>query len=274
VVLPGARVIVPLTILGAEFHPPSTKDFVFDCWGGSFSVGGIEFCVNFVVFLVLLTSLIFFLLFYVAFRKPSVVPRKLQMVMELGVQFVRENIAVPMLGGAADTFMPLLATFFFFIFFGNLLEVAPAINFSANSRVGFPLVLATISWITYNTVGIRKHGFFGYLKHTCIIDAAPWWLRYTLLMLIEFVSNILVRPITLTVRLAANFIAGHFLLAIFFLGTIFFLENGPKTWILAAFSFPMAVILVGFELFVAALQAFIFAILSASYIGQAMSEEH
>jgi len=94
------------------------------------------------------------------------------------------------------------------------------------------------------------------------------------LMLIEFVSNILVRPITLTVRLAANFIAGHFLLAIFFLGTIFFLENGPKTWVLAGVSFPFAIVLVGFEIFVAALQAFIFAILSASYIGQAMAEEH
>ena len=261
-------------ILAAEFHPPSTKDFVFGCWGGSFSVGGIEFCVNFIVFLVLLSSLAFFLLFFVAFRKPAVVPGKLQMLMELGIQFVRENIAVPMLGPAADAFMPLLATFFFFIFFGNLLEIAPAINFSQNSRVGFPLVLALISWVTYNTVGIVKHGFFGYLKQSCIIDAAPAALRYTLLMVIEFVSNILVRPITLTVRLAANFVAGHFLLAIFFLGTIFFIENGPKTWILAGFSFPMSVLLVGFELFVAALQAFIFSILSASYIGQAMAEEH
>ena len=94
------------------------------------------------------------------------------------------------------------------------------------------------------------------------------------MLLIEFVSNIIVRPITLTVRLAANFIAGHFLLAIFFLGTVFFLQNGPKTWILAGVSFPFAIVLVGFEIFVAALQAFIFAILSASYIGQAKAEEH
>ena len=195
-------------------------------------------------------------------------------MVELGIQFVRENIAVPMLGHDADTFMPLLTTFFFFILFGNMFEVVPGINFSANSRVAIPLVLAIISWVTYNAVGIRKHGFIGYLEHTCIIPAAPGYLRYTLLMLIEFVSNILVRPVTLTVRLAANFIAGHFLLAIFFLGTIFFLEDGPKTWVLAGVSFPFAIVLVGFEIFVAALQAFIFAILSASYIGQAMAEEH
>jgi F-type H+-transporting ATPase subunit a len=261
-------------LLAATFEAPSTKDFVYGCWGGALKLLGFDVCINFIVFLLLMTTLIFLSLFYFAFRTPRLVPGKLQMLMELGVDFVRENIALPMLGQDADRFMPLLATFFFFILIGNMFEVIPGFSFSANSRVAIPLVLALISWVTYNAVGIRKHGFFGYLRHTCIIDAAPWWLRYTLLLLIEFVSNIIVRPITLTVRLAANFLAGHFLLAIFFLGTIFFLENGPKTWILAGFSFPLAVILVGFEIFVAILQAFIFAILSASYIGQAMAEEH
>ncbi len=261
-------------ILAASFEPPSTNDFVYGCWGPSIKIAGFDFCLNFIVFLVLLTTVIVLALFFFALRKPTTVPGKFQLMVELGVQFVRENIAVPMLGHDADTFMPLLTAFFFFILFSNIFEVVPGINFSASSRVAIPLVLAIISWVTYNTVGIRKHGFIGYLRHTCIIPAAPGYLRYTLLMLIEFVSNILVRPITLTVRLAANFIAGHFLLAIFFLGTIFFLENGPKTWVLAGVSFPFAIVLVGFEIFVAALQAFIFAILSASYIGQAMAEEH
>ncbi len=261
-------------ILAASFEPPSTKDFVYGCWGPSIKIAGFDFCLNFIVFLVLLTTVIVVALFFFALRKPTTVPGKFQLMVELGVQFVRENIAVPMLGHDADAFMPLLTAFFFFILFSNIFEVVPGINFSASSRVAIPLVLAIISWVTYNTVGIRKHGFIGYLRHTCIIPAAPGYLRYTLLMLIEFVSNILVRPVTLTVRLAANFIAGHFLLAIFFLGTIFFLEDGPKTWVLAGVSFPFAIVLVGFEIFVAALQAFIFAILSASYIGQAMAEEH
>jgi F-type H+-transporting ATPase subunit a len=261
-------------ILAASFEPPSTKDFVYGCFGPSIKVAGFDFCLNFIIVLVLATTLIVLALFFLAFRKPTTVPGRFQLMMELGVQFVRENIAIPMLGSSGDAFMPLLTSFFFFILIGNLFEVFPGVNFSHNSRVAFPLVLAIISWVTYNAVGIRKHGFFGYLRHTCIIPAAPGWLRYSLLMLIEFVSNIVVRPITLTVRLAANFLAGHFLLAIFFLGTIFFLEDGPKTWVLAGVSFPFAVVLVGFEIFVAALQAFIFAILSASYIGQAMAEEH
>lgn len=261
-------------ILGATFEPPGTEDFVYGCVGPGYKIFGFTLCFNFIIFLVVMTTLIILVLFFLAFRKPKTVPGKFQLMMELGIQFVRENIALPMLGPDAEIFMPLLVSFFFFILIGNMFEVVPGFSFSANSRVAIPLVLALISWVTYNVVGIRKHGFIGYFRHTCIIPAAPGYLRYTLLLLIEFVSNIIVRPITLTVRLAANFIAGHFLLAIFFLGTVFFLENGPKTWILAAVSFPFAVVLVGFEIFVAALQAFIFAILSASYIGQAKAEEH
>jgi F-type H+-transporting ATPase subunit a len=261
-------------VLAAEFHPPGTGDFTFRCLGPSIKILGGDLCFNFINFLVLLTLLVLFGLFYFAFRKPTVVPSKLQAMMEMGVDFVKEGIAVPMLGHEAAKYVPLLTAFFFFIFVGNLFEIFPFINFSANSRVAFPLVLALISWVVYNAVGIKKHGFFGYLKLTCIIPAAPAILRYSLLMLIEFVSNILVRPITLTVRLTANFIAGHFLLAIVFAGTYFFITNGLITWPFALVSFPLAVVLVGFELFVAVLQAFIFSILSASYIGQAMAEEH
>lgn len=261
-------------VLAAEFHPPGTGDFTFRCLGPSLEILGGDLCLNFITFLILLTLIGLFALFFFAFRNATVVPGKLQAMMEMGVDFVKEGIAVPMLGHDAGRFVPLLAAFFFFILVGNLFEVFPFINFSANSRVAFPLVLALISWVVYNGVGIKKHGFFGYLKHTCIIDAAPAVLRYLLLMPIEFVSNIIVRPITLTVRLSANFIAGHFLLAIVFAGTYFFITNGVITWIFAVFSFPLSVALVGFEVFVAILQAFIFSTLSASYIGQALAEEH
>ena len=261
-------------VLAATFEAPSTRDFVYGCWGPGLDLGGWHLCLNFITFLVFLTFVLFLVLFYRAFRSPTVVPGKLQTMLELGIAFVREQIAIPVLGQDADRFLPLLASLFFFILIGNLFEVVPGFNFSANSRVAFPLTLAIIAWLTYNIVGIRKHGFFGYLKHTCIIGDAPWWLRYTILMVIEFVSNIIIRPITLTVRLTANFLAGHFLLAIFFLGTVFFLEGGPKTWLLVPVSFGFSVILVGFEIFVAVLQAFIFAILTASYIGSSLAEDH
>jgi F-type H+-transporting ATPase subunit a len=260
-------------MVAAVFEPPSTKDFVFGCFFGG-KVFGIDMCFNFVTALVVASVVIFIAIFLLAFRRPKVVPGKFQALMEMGLSFVREQIALPMLGQDADKYMAFLATLFFFILIGNLFEVAPWVNFSANSRVAYPLVMAVLAWIVYNVAGIRKHGFVGYLKFTCIIPAAPGWLRYSLLMLIEFISNIIIRPITLTVRLAANFIAGHFLLAIFFLGDVFFLKDGPKTWALLGVSAPLSLILVAFEVFVALLQAFIFAMLTASYIGGVLAEEH
>jgi F-type H+-transporting ATPase subunit a len=257
----------------AQFHPPTTKDFVWPCWGGSLEIGGLTFCMNFIFFLVLLSFVLFILLFYLAFRRPQVVPGKLQSIMEVGVQFVRENIAAPMLGRDGDRFMPLLVTLFFFILLGNLLEVVPGINFSHNSRIAFPIAMAIVSWVTFNVVGIRKHGFVGYVKHVLFPPGAPAWL-YPLLVPIEFITQIIVRPITLSVRLAANFLAGHFLLAVFFLGTIAMLQSGGIPVIFGPFAFAIAVALVGFEIFVALLQAFIFSILTASYIGGAMAEEH
>jgi F-type H+-transporting ATPase subunit a len=256
----------------AAFEPPSTKDFVWGCWGPSFSVAGASFCLNFIIFLVLFGLVLFLGFFYFGLRKPSVVPGKQQSMVELGIQFVRENIALPMLGNESDRYMPLLATLFFAILFWNIFEVVPGINFSSNSRIAFPLVMALIAWVTYNAVGIRKHGFLGYMKHVLFPPGAPKVL-YLLLVPIEFVTGILIRPITLSVRLWANFLAGHFLLAVFFLGTVAMLQGG-FTAIFAPFSFAIAIALVGFEIFVSVLQAFIFTILTASYIGGAMAEEH
>lgn len=262
--------VIPAVL--AKFEPPTTKDFVWPCWGGSVDIGGLSFCMNFIYFLLLLSFVVFIVLFTLAFRAPSVVPRRLQSVMELGIQFVRENVAIPMIGREGDRFMPLLTTLFFFIFLGNILEIVPGINFSHNSRVAFPMSMAAVSWVTFNAVGIRKHGFVGYAKHVLFPPGAPLWL-YPLLVPIEFVTQIVVRPITLSVRLAANFLAGHFLLAVFFLGTIALLQGGILA-IVGPFAFAIAIALVGFEIFVSILQAFIFAILTASYIGGAMAEEH
>jgi F-type H+-transporting ATPase subunit a len=257
----------------AQFHPPTTKDFVWACWGPSLEVpGGLSFCLNFITFLVLLGFVCCIAFFFIGLRRPALVPGKMQSLVESGIQFVRENIAIPMIGPEGDRFMPLLATLFFAIFFWNIFEVVPGVNFSSNSRIAFPLVMAVIAWITYNAVGIGRHGFAGYLKLALFPPGAPLWL-YPLLVPIEFVTTILIRPITLSVRLAANLLAGHVLLAVFFLGTIALLQGGWLA-VFAPISFAISVALVGFEIFVSLLQAFIFAILTASYIGGAMAEEH
>src|SRR5205823_13061308 len=163
---------------------------------------------------------------YLAFRKPTIVPGKFQVLMEGAVEFVRTQVVIQMIGPEGLPFLAFLSTLFFFIFFGNILEVIPFVSFPLNSRLAFPLVMALISWVVYNTVGIRRHGFFGYLKLVMFPPGVPVLMKGPL-ALIEFFSVIIVRPITLTVRLTANMIAGHFLLAVFFLGTIVLLTGFP-----------------------------------------------
>jgi F-type H+-transporting ATPase subunit a len=258
-------------ILGVPFERPTTKDFVWDCWGPMIKIGPIHFCYNFIFFLLTIAVVATILFFVIGLRKPKIVPGKFQSVVEMGMEFVRQQVIMQMIGPDGLPYLAFLSTLFFFIFFGNILEVIPGVNFPLNSRIAFPIVMALIAWITYNTIGIRRHGFLGYMKIVLFPPGAPWWL-YPLLAPIEFISIILVRPLTLSVRLFANMVAGHFLLAVFFLGSLALLTGFP--YVLGLVSFGVGVALVGFEIFVAGLQAFIFAVLTASYIAGAMAEEH
>lgn len=258
-------------VLAASFERPTTKDFVWPCWGPSIKIGGITFCYNFVFFVLTIAFATTILFFVLALRDPKIVPGKFQSLVEMGVEFVRNQILIQMVGPEGMGFLAFLSTLFFFIFFGNILEIIPFVGFPLNSRIAFPIVMAIVSWVVYNAVGIRKHGFFGYMKIVLFPPGAPIPL-YFLLTPIEFITVILVRPLTLSVRLFANMVAGHFLLAVFFLGTVALLSTPP--YALGLVSGALAVVLVGFEIFVSGLQAFIFAILTASYIGGALAEEH
>jgi F-type H+-transporting ATPase subunit a len=255
-----------------HFERPSTKLFVWDCVTNPVRFLGVDFCVNRVLLLTILVVLMFLGLFFLAFRNPKVVPGKLQMLMEMGIEFVRNQVVVQMIGPEGMRFLPFLAALFFYIFIGNILEVLPGISFPLNSRIAFPMVLAVLSWILYNYVGIRQNGLGGYLKAVLFPPGAPKAM-YLLITPIEFFTVIIVRPITLTLRLTFNMFAGHLLLTLCFLGTAFLL-NDVVTATLGLFTFAFGVVLVGFEIFVAGLQAFIFAVLTASYIAGAAHPEH
>ena len=264
----------------AEFEKPTTKDFVWPCWGPSAKILGSTVCYNFIFFLMTLAVVITIVGLWLALRKPSIVPGKYQLIVETGFQFVRENVVQQMIGTEGTPFFPFLAALFFYIFAANILEVVPGINFTMNTRIAFPLVLALIAWIVYNVVGIRRHGAWRYFKKVVLPPGIPrkpfilWVILRPLVGVIEFVSVIVFRPITLSVRLFANMVAGHFLLAVFFLGTIALLSSGSYLIAFGVFSGAMAVLFVGFEIFVSILQAFIFAVLTASYISEAMASGH
>lgn len=254
---------------GGEFEvPPVGELFNFR---PLVELGGL-FDINRVVLITLFATLAAMLLFGLAFRRPQVVPGRLQNVAETMIGFVRDQIALDVIGPEGRRFVPLLTTFFIFIFFNNVMEILPLVNFPTTSRIALPLFLALISWLTYLAVGIRTQGPIRYFKDIAFPPGVPKAI-YILLTPIEIVSNLLLRPFTLMIRLFANMVAGHILLSIVFFAIHVFLAFRPglPVGILVLLISPLAV---GFELFVAALQAYIFTILTAVYISGSVHPEH
>src|SRR5262249_36941308 len=159
-------------------------------------------------------------------------------------------------------FAPYLATIFVFVFVTNLWSIVPLAQISPNSHLAFPVVLAVLTWFVYIGLGIKKHGFFGYLKHACVQPGVPLWLQ-PILVPTEFLSNLLLRPITLAVRLFANMFAGHMILLVFTLGGVALWNAGPLLLKPAAIgSWAFAIVMTLFELFILSLQAYVFTLLS------------
>lgn len=232
---------------------------------------GTPFAVNRVVLLMWIASLLCILFFWAGVRRASIVPRGWQNVTETAYLFVRNNIAVDTIGPEGVRYAPYLTALFFFIFFGNLLEIVPGINFPVNSRMAIPIFLAFLTWLIFNFIGIRKQGFVNYFKGTLFPPGVPVFIR-PLLALIELFSVFVIRPLTLAIRLLANMMAGHVLLTIFFLFTHQFLLEDVKlaTIPLGILTAVVAAGLIVFELLVIAIQAYIFTMLTAFYIAEAL----
>jgi F-type H+-transporting ATPase subunit a len=224
--------------------------------------------------LVLAAGLVF-LFFYAAAKQRAMVPGKLQFIGESAYGFVRNSIARDIIGSHDFIrYVPYLLALFFFILLNNFFGSIPFIQFPTFSRAGMVYALAALSWVIYNVAGIRRHGFLGYLK----LQTVPAGISGAMLLLLvplEFLSNIVVRPVTLALRLFANMLAGHLLILLFALGGEYLLVHGAGlikpvgilAWLLfIAISF--------LELLVQFLQAYVFVLLNAMYISGALAEEH
>ena len=220
-------------------------------------------------------TLILLLMFARGFGKPKLIPGKLQNMLEAGVfDFVRDQIALPTIGPEGAAWVPFLTAMFFWIFLNNFMSLFPIIQFPVTSRMAYPATLAIMVWFIYNGVGIQKNGFFRYFKNIMFPPGVPVIIR-PLLALIEFFSTVIVRPITLSVRLFANMVAGHLILGVLFIGSSVFIAGGALGKVGWVAPFGMAAgFIMPLELFVIFMQAFIFTILTAVYLGGAIHQEH
>ncbi len=260
------RTLSVTTLASGEFHAPSLTDF----FPPAVLFEGTPFELDRLMLVRLLMTAVLVAVMLLAFRSPRIIPRGLQNVAEIGLVFVKEQISEEVLGKETGRkFFPLIATIFFTVLFLNFSGIIPGLNISSNARIGMPLVLAAIAYIAFNYVGIKKYGFFTYLRSSIVVPNVPPAL-HVLLIPIEFVSTFILRPFTLTVRLMANMLAGHIMLVLFFSATWFFLFDAAA-WmkVFSPFSLLAGLGFTLFEMLVIFLQAYVFALLTAVYIGLA-----
>ncbi len=235
-------------------------------------IGPFNLSINRIVVLIWLATIVTAAFYLIAFRSPKIVPSGIQNLGEAVVEFVRNGIVYQVMGPEGEKYVPFLTTIFTYIFVLNVFEITPLINMPVTGRFAVPMVLTLVVYIVFNFVGFAQ-GPIKYLKAVLFPPGVPKFL-YLFVTPIELISVFLIRPFSLAVRLFANMVAGHIMLAIFF-GT-----TAATFWPLRASSlvtplpFAFALVLVGFELFVSLLQAYVFTILSGLYIADAMHPAH
>ena len=201
-------------------------------------------------------------------------PRGIRNVAESTVEFIENGVVMQTMGRDGLGWTPFLLSLFTFIYLCNVPGIIPFLQMPATARMALPAALALMVWVVYNGAGIKHQGFIGYFKSVLFPPGVPKAL-YVLVTPIEFISAIIVRPFSLAVRLFANMLAGHILLVTFALLTESLFQAKDKILIpFGVLPMGMLIFLTGFEVLVAFLQAYIFTILTAVYIGGAVHPEH
>ncbi|MER7206709.1 F0F1 ATP synthase subunit A [Streptosporangium sp. NPDC000239] len=212
---------------------------------------------------------------FAAFSRPKLVPRGVQNVGELAYEFVREQIARPNLGRDSDRWMPLLFTMFLFVWIMNLFGSIIFIQFPVMSRIGYPAVLAIGVWVLVMYLGIKNQGPIKFFTNVMFPPGLPTWI-YFLVAPIELVSTFFLRHITHAIRLFATMMAGHLIIGLFSeVGWHFlFVQLTPLGAPVGVLGVVMTLLLTAFELFIQALQAYVFALLTAMFINDALHAAH
>lgn len=228
------------------------------------------------VFTMILASILLFLLFRAVVRgyqkNDGKAPRGIQSFMEPIFVFIRDEVAIPFLGPKYEKYLPFLMSIFFFILGLNLIGQIPIFPGSGNvtGNLSVTLVLALVAFLVTNLNG-NAH----YWQHIFWMPGVPAWIK-VILTPVE-IMGVFIKPLTLMLRLFANITAGHIVIIIF-VSLIFIFGNAGESVAGAGLgglmAVPLTLFMMAIELLVAFIQAFVFCILTASYIGAAIEEGH
>jgi F-type H+-transporting ATPase subunit a len=261
--------VSPIAAAGADtFVAPGVSDF----WQPLFGDGAAAITRPAIVYA--LSAILICVVLIRSTRQLSIVPSKGQALIESAYNLIRNSVGRDIIG-AKDfkPFLPLLFSLFIVLLVNNLFGVVPLIQFPTFSRLGFPVALTIVVYITYHVVGIRRKGLIGYFK-SFVPSGLPSWL-VPIIFVLEFVTYFVTRPVTLALRLFGNMFAGHLLLLVFTFGGEFLLLHSTNVnKVSGVLSFFFTIVMSFFEILIEFLQAYIFVLLTAVYIAGAVADEH
>lgn len=252
---------------------PSNVNELFEFRDAIFNIG--PFPMTRTVILILLTAVIVSAILFFGLRKKSIVPGKFEAAVEAIVGFVKDGIAIEIIGPQGAKYAPWLLSVFLFVLVGNAFKITPFINLPVTARMALPVMLAVITWVVFVFAGIKRQGF-RYFTGIVWPKSVPIALR-PLVGLIEFFSILFLRPLTLAIRLFANMVAGHLMLVLLVVSGYIFLSNVGNIGLRAGIGvawFVMGLGIFVFEIVVIMLQAYIFTLLSAVYVQTSLYPEH
>ncbi|MCU0267375.1 MAG: F0F1 ATP synthase subunit A [Acidimicrobiales bacterium] len=255
---------------GGLAYPPIENLVEWPTWFGG-ELGDSLYGFNKIALISVLATLVTALLFFLAGRGRKMIPKGMQNFGEICVDFIDKQVVQQAIGHGGEKYIPFLISIFFFVFFGNITEVLPGFWMPANARMANPAFLGLLTLVFFVAVGLKHQGP-KYFINVGFPPGVPKPL-YILVTPIEYLSTFIVRPFSLAVRLFANMLAGHILLVTFGVLCIA-LFSASLLGAVLLLSFPMLVALTAFEVMVSFLQAYVFAILAAVYIGGALHPEH
>ncbi|MEW5951049.1 MAG: F0F1 ATP synthase subunit A [Elusimicrobia bacterium] len=233
-----------------------------------FAAAGFQIPISKHLFMILATAFILAAIFPLIIRSKSAFLSPFRSVIEIIVLFIRDEIVIPNLGEKNKGYTPYFSTLFFFILIMNLLGFIPFAA-TATGNIAVTLALAFTSFILINFAGIRHQGIRGYFSHM-VPSGVPAWL-YPVMLPIEIIG-LFTKSFALAIRLFANMIAGHIVILVFI--SFIFIFGSINIYLGLFVTAPVSVLLVLFisllELFVAFLQAYVFAFLTAIFTGAAM----
>ena len=236
---------------------------------------GTPFAMNRIILVRLVAMVVILLVLGITASRAKLIPSRWQGAVEWVIEFIRDSVVYDTLGEVrGKRYVPMITTIFLTVLAFNLCGIIPGMNIAATATITMPLVFALWTFCQYMITGIREQGFWGYFKTELFPAGVPWPL-YIILTPIQLLEMIIVKPASLTIRLFANMVAGHLLVAVSLAFTQFYvIEATNKLLALAGVGwFALGFALTAFEIFVAALQAYIFAILSTVYISMSYPEE-